>query len=267
MRLITADELEQLPLTRAYLLQHEAELRARDRAKMDRDGWWAFSRTQSLALHALPKLGVAATVKRLEVAADLRGAAYFHNVRVNGILPRDGGPQLPELTAVLNSRVVDFAFRRGAAPLQNGFFMANKQFIAWLPVPASIPPELGDWGARLYELVAAIEAERTGFLSWLASVIGARPRDLAGSEALANFAHTGLEGVLDVLDKNAESLSVDPRRRTERERIGGELAASVTKIDELGVQREKLERRVDIALYDAYGLTQEQQRRVDSEYR
>jgi type I restriction-modification system DNA methylase subunit len=266
MRLISADELAELPLTRAYLFQHEAELRARDRARMDRDGWWAFSRTQSLALHALPKLGVAATVRRLEVAADFQAAAYFHNVRVNGILPRDGGPQLSELTAVLNSRVVDFAFRRGAAPQQNGFFMANKQFIAWLPIPASIPPELGALGVRLYELVAAIEAERTGFLSWLASVIGARPRDLSGSEALANFAQTGLDSVLDVLDKNADRLSVDPRRRTERERISVELAASVTKIGELSVERERLERQVDIALYDAYGLTQEQQRRVDGEY-
>ena len=55
---------------------------------MNHDGWYAFSRTQSLGLHDLPKLGVAATVSRLEIAADLDGAVYFHNVRVNGVLGR-----------------------------------------------------------------------------------------------------------------------------------------------------------------------------------
>lgn len=51
---------------------------------MDHDGWWAFGQTQSLGLHDQPKLGVAATVQRSEVAAEPGGAALFHNVRVNG---------------------------------------------------------------------------------------------------------------------------------------------------------------------------------------
>ena len=139
MRLVGEEELQALPLTWEYLCASEVELRRRERGKMDHDGWWAFGRRQSLGLHDQPKLGVAATVKRLEVAADPAGAAYFHNVRVNGILPRDDGPSLPVLTAVLNSRAIDFAFRRGAAPLQNDFYTANKQFIAWLPVPTQLP--------------------------------------------------------------------------------------------------------------------------------
>lgn len=138
MQLLSEHEMQALPRTWEYLRRHEETLRARERRKMDRDGgWWAFVRTQSLGLHDRPKLGVAATVRRLEVAADLQGAAMFHNVRVNGILPADDGPSLLALLAVLNSRAVDFAFRRGAAPLQNGFFTANKQFVSWLPIPAS----------------------------------------------------------------------------------------------------------------------------------
>ena len=169
MRLVSEEELQALPLTWGYLCANEAELRRRERGKMDHDGWWAFGRTQSLGLHDQPKLGVAATVKRLEVAADPAGAAYFHNVRVNGILPRDDGPSLPVLTAVLNSRAIDFAFRRGAAPLQNDFYTANKQFIAWLPVPTELPGDLEVAGARLHELVALAESERSGFLDWLSS--------------------------------------------------------------------------------------------------
>jgi hypothetical protein len=154
---------------------------------MDHDGWWAFGRTQSLGVHEHPKLGVAATVQRLEVAADPAGAAYFHNVRVNGILPRPGAPGLFALLAVLNSRSVDFAFRRGAAPLENGFFTANKH-ISWLPIPDSCPPELDQRGQRLYELANAIEQERTTFLEWLASVCGTPLKKLNGWTKLEGYA-------------------------------------------------------------------------------
>lgn len=266
MRLVSEGELQDLPLTWEYLRMKEVELRRREKGKMDHDGWWAFGRTQSLGLHDQPKLGVAATVKRLEVAADPAGAAYFHNVRVNGILPRDDGPSLPVLTAVLNSRAVDFAFRRGAAPLQNGFYTANKQFIAWLPVPTELPDDLDVAGARLHELVALAETERSGFLDWLSSIIGARPRDLAGAEALANYSQTGLDGVLAVLDKNTSRLTIDPRRRAERERISQELTESAGRIADLESARVLLERDVDAAIYGAYRLSAAQQARIASEY-
>ncbi|HTZ65809.1 MAG TPA: N-6 DNA methylase [Solirubrobacteraceae bacterium] len=266
MRLASEQELKTLPLTWEYLCANEAELRRREKGKMDHDGWWAFGRTQSLGLHDQPKLGVAATVKRLEAAADPAGAAYFHNVRVNGILPRDDGPSLPALTAVLNSQAIDFAFRRGAAPLQNGFYTANKQFIAWLPVPTELPGDLEVSGARLHELVALAESERSGFLDWLSSIIGARPRDLAGAEALANYSQIGLDGVLAVLDKNASRLTIDPRRRAERERIGQEMTESVERVADLESERALLERNVDAAAYDAYGLSTAQQARIASEY-
>jgi hypothetical protein len=194
------------------------------------------------------------------------GVAYFHNVRVNGILPRADGPSLAVLTAALNSRAIDFAFRRGAAPLQNGFYTANKQFIAWLPVSTELPSDLEVAGARLHELVALTEAERSGFLDWLSSIIGARPRDLAGAEALTNYSQTGLDGVLAVLDKNASRLTIDPRRRAERERIGQELTESTRRIADLDAERALLEGDVDAAAYDAYGLSTAQRARIASEY-
>ena len=70
MELLSEAELRSLPRTWGYLERNEAELRARERGKMDNNRWWAFGRTQSLGLHERAKLGVAATVQRLEVAAD-----------------------------------------------------------------------------------------------------------------------------------------------------------------------------------------------------
>jgi len=69
MELVSEDELRALPRTWDYLQRHEAELRSREKGKMDHDGWWGYNYPKSLGLHEHPKLGVAATVQRLEVAA------------------------------------------------------------------------------------------------------------------------------------------------------------------------------------------------------
>jgi hypothetical protein len=266
MALMTQEEIEALPLTWQYLCEHEADLRARERGKMDRDGWWGYVYPKSLGLHDRPKLGVAATVKRLEVAADPQGEAYFHNVRVNGILPTPGSIGLFTLLALLNSRPVDFAFRRGAAPLQNGFFTANKQFISWLPIPADPPPQLEDLGRRLHDSAAAIETERSGLLDWIASICGVPIESLNGWTKLAAYASDGREAALAVLDANASTLKIDPRSRVERERIGQELESSAARIAELEVELTRLEEEVEVLAAEAYGLSTEQVARIDAEY-
>jgi hypothetical protein len=96
--------------------------------------WWAYVYEKNLNKQHLPKLFVAQTVQHLQVAPDAAGAFAADNVRVNCILPAQ-----PEdfwfLLAVLHGRVCDWVFRRIAKPKANGYFEANKQFIAPLPVP------------------------------------------------------------------------------------------------------------------------------------
>jgi hypothetical protein len=99
MRLLSEEELSGVPRTHAYLRSHETTLRGRERGKMDHERWFGYVYPKSLSAHVRPKLGFAATVQHLEVAADLEGAVYFHNVRVNGLLPRSSGPSLPTLLA------------------------------------------------------------------------------------------------------------------------------------------------------------------------
>lgn len=176
MRLLSRDELNHFSRTWAYLEEHEARLRAREGGRMDHDRWYAFGRTQNLGLHDSPKLGVAATVKRLEIAADLEGAVYFHNVRVNGILGLERGLSLETLLLLLNSRLLDWIFRRGAADHANDYYAANKQFIAGLPIripSASQAGEIDALGRRLHDLAASAADERGAFLRWLASTTGA----------------------------------------------------------------------------------------------
>jgi len=127
------------PRTWAYLKQHEPELRAREHGRMDRnDAWWGYNYPKNMDKHHLPKLGVAQTIPEMRVFYDDKGAFCFNNVRVSGILCEDQGLSY-FLMGILNSRVVDFVFRRRAKPKERrpsgAYFEANKQYIAPLPIP------------------------------------------------------------------------------------------------------------------------------------
>lgn len=267
MRLLTVEELEGLPLTAAYLGEHEAALRGRERSRMDHDGWYAFGRTQSLGAHDQPKLGVAATVRRLEIAADSAGAVYFHNVRVNGILPRDGPPSLWTLLVLLNARLLDFIFRRGAGEHAGGHYAANKQFIA--PLPIRIPEDtcpFDNLGPRLHESAVAIGNERQGFLDWLGGVVGARVATLPGSTKLADYDALTLEELAAALQSTRTRLRIDPTARTFREHLASEWEASLDRLIPLRSALARDEAAADDLVFDLYGLTAAQRAMVDAEY-
>ena len=267
MRLLRHDELYCLPRTRAYLEEHELRLRGRERNKMDHDGWYGYVYPKSLASHDHPKLGVAATVRRLEIAADLPGGVYFHNVRVNGILERDAGPELPSLLVLLNSRLLDWIFRRGSAPHANDYYAANKQFIAGLPIrvpSADESAELDALGRRLHGLAGSIAEERGGFLAWIASTLRAsraavgRRRELAGHES---FAASDVVAALARLRP-----TVDPRERTTREPIEGEHARSVERLLPLLTELQRCEAEADELVYELYRLPAAMRELVNREY-
>jgi hypothetical protein len=266
MRLVTADELAELPLTHAYLLKHEETLRAREGGRMDHPGWYAFGRTQSLGAHESPKLGVAATVKHLEIAADPDGVVYFHNVRVNGILLRDDGPSIWTLLTLLNSRLIDWVFRRGAAEHANGYYAANRQFIA--PLPIRLPERsererFEHLGRRLHLRSKEVAEERRGFLAWLTGAIGARPNELPGSMALASYDEHSLTELLDILMRNQARLRRDVGSRAFREELEGELIPSLDRIAEARTSIAEDEAAADETVFELYGLSAHQRALVE----
>lgn len=151
-RLLTATELADLyPHGWAYLQEHEAVLRARERQAFDDDKWYRFGRNQNIDKQRLMKLGVAQTVPSMRVFFDHEGGFCLNNVRVNGILvnTEESGWFL---LGVLNGPVADFVFRRIAKPKEGGYFEANKQFIAPLPIPKATEAERIEIGERAKEL-------------------------------------------------------------------------------------------------------------------
>jgi Eco57I restriction-modification methylase/N-6 DNA Methylase len=268
MHLIAPDELARYPLTRGYLRDHEEILRGREQSRMDHDGWYAFGRTQSLGAHDSPKLGVAATVKNLEVAADPEGAVYFHNVRVNGILSDPAGPSIWTLLVLLNSRLIDWIFRRGAGEHANGYYAANKQFIASLPIripQGSDRVGLEELGERLHASSRELASERDGFLHWLTASIGARAETLRGSTTIVGYDRHSSSELLRVLRSNKNRLRADVGSRAFQEQLEREFAASMERVRALRAQISSDEALADELVFELYELTAAQRKLVNAD--
>lgn len=133
--LMTAQTLQtKYPKAWSYLVSYEALLRGREKGKFNDDRWYRYGRNKNPGPIGRPKLAIPETVSRLSATVDLSGSYLLNNVRVNGV------PAIDENSAwfmlgILNCPVADFVFRRIAKPKRGGYFEANKQFIAPLPIP------------------------------------------------------------------------------------------------------------------------------------
>jgi hypothetical protein len=165
MRLIDATVFARsFPLAWKYLCSYEVQLRLREVSRnqagevietpFDDATWYRFGRNQNIDKQAIPKLIVAQTVPRMRVCFDHEGAFYLNNVRVNGILSADDvDPWF--LLGLLNAKVANFVFRRIAKVKAGGFFEANKQFIAPLPIPMTAAEQAADIAALARQLQAS----------------------------------------------------------------------------------------------------------------
>ena len=87
------------------------------------------------ALNRLRKLAIPRLVQNLKVAYDTDGKFYLDNVDVGGVLLRDDGEDnYLYVLALLNSKLIDWHFRKISVPFRGNFRSANRQFIEPLPI-------------------------------------------------------------------------------------------------------------------------------------
>jgi hypothetical protein len=267
MRLLTEHELTELELTNAYLHEHEERLRARERRRMDHNEWYAYVYPKSLGLHDRPKLGVPRLCERLRVALDEGGAIYLDNVDVNGVLLDGSAPW--SLLVELNSRLLDWVFRRMSVPFQNEYWSANKQFIAGLPIrlpEGSDAAAFEQLGKRLHELSRTAAVERAGFLDWLASSLGTRRAKLPRLKQLERFETLSGDELIALLARGRARLKADPRERSLSELIRREHRAAVERFVPISTELAGAEREADERVFDLYRLPLDQRRLVETEY-
>jgi len=124
------------PTVWRYLTDHEAALRGRERGRFDDDGWYRFGRNQNIDKQHLPKVLVPRLVRHLDVTPDLKGDYVADNVDVGYLIPKRPA-DIWYLVGILNSAVADFVFRAISKPFRGGYWSANKQYVAPIPVPAA----------------------------------------------------------------------------------------------------------------------------------
>ena len=170
-RLYDEQEMQtRFPRGWAYLRTNEQRLREREGRSFNDHQWYRFGRNQSLDKQGYPKLGVATTVPEMRVFYDVRGEFCFSGARVEGVLATSPADNW-YLLAVMNSPPFDYIFRHISRPKEAGWFEANKQFIAPLPIPkpsAEQKKAAGSSAQRLQELhterrdkVAMVDARLT----------------------------------------------------------------------------------------------------------
>jgi hypothetical protein len=130
-----------------YLEKFANDLRKRDMGSLDKPTWYEYSRTQNLSKQQQSKLLIAGTAPELRVSLDADGHVAANDKRVYTV-NSDNLDELKFLLGILNSKVIDFIFRRIARPKVGGFFDIEKQFIAPLPIPDATNNQKTDIAAQ-----------------------------------------------------------------------------------------------------------------------
>ena len=123
------------PLCWEHLSTNREKLEGRENGKMRHEYWYAYGRTQNLAIQEFRKLAIPRLVQNLKAAYDADGKFYLDNVDVGGVLLRDASEDnyLYVLT-LLNSNLIDWYFQQISAPFRGNYRSANRQFIEPLPI-------------------------------------------------------------------------------------------------------------------------------------
>ena len=128
-----AELKERSPHAFAYLLEHKSHLQNRENGKMKGAGWYGYGRLQNVDLMFLPKILVPDIADRASFALDEEGRYAFTSGY--GITLKAGIAESPKyILGLLNSRLLDFYWRKVSTPLRGGFFRYFAQFIKQLPI-------------------------------------------------------------------------------------------------------------------------------------
>ncbi len=268
-RLYTPKEMKRFRRCWQYLRENEKTLRARESSKFNDDQWYRFGRHQNIDKQRLGKVGVPETVNHLVAFMDHEGALCFNNVRVNGVLGKEHGSyDLWFLLALLNCSALDFVFRHTAKPKDRGYFEANKQFIAPLPIPKTrSTKKVADLAQKLADLCEQEAMLRRGVCRRLVVDLAERslfpiaPELVSVPRKIERFESVPTGELLGEVEKFAKR-KLTPAQRAQWDGYLTEQSASLASIlREIDDGRCELNDRV----YHLFDLTGDEVRRIASE--
>jgi type I restriction-modification system DNA methylase subunit len=120
--------------TWAYLLENKKCLSQREHGKFLKTGWYQLY-PKNLDLWEQPKILVPYMITRLSAYYDDKNY-YFVNVTTGGfgVTIKSDKISYLYLTGLLNSLLLDWFFKKVSTTFHGGYYAANKQFLAQLPI-------------------------------------------------------------------------------------------------------------------------------------
>ncbi|MFA6049181.1 MAG: N-6 DNA methylase [Candidatus Micrarchaeia archaeon] len=136
---ISKEELEKkYPKAWQYLSENRKRLQERDKGSKMGDSWFAYVYPKNLVEFAQPKIMTQVLANRASFTLDKIGLYYFvggGNAGGYGVkLKPDSGLDLRYVTALLNSKLLDFYLKKVSTPFRGGYFSYAKRFIELLPI-------------------------------------------------------------------------------------------------------------------------------------
>jgi type I restriction-modification system DNA methylase subunit len=132
--LIKEQELKtDLPNTFAYLFENKSHLQERENGKMKGSNWYGFVYPKNIDVMKCSKILVPDIADRASFAIDEEGQYAFTSGY--GITLKDDVGESPRyILGLLNSKLLDFYWKKISTPLRGGFFRYFTQFIKQLPI-------------------------------------------------------------------------------------------------------------------------------------
>lgn len=139
--LIPPKELaENYPRCWEYLKENKKRLESREHGRWRGPHWYTFSRIQNLTQFDRLKILTPSIAKNASFACDMEGKYYFVGSGGGGgggygiILKPDVKIHPYYVTALLNSKLLDFYLKKISTPFRSGFYAYNRQYIEQIPI-------------------------------------------------------------------------------------------------------------------------------------
>lgn len=137
VELISLKQLRQkYPNTYEYLLANKRFLENREDGRMRGEAWYGYIYPKNLEVMRLPKLIVPDIADRASFALDAEGN-YAFTSGYGIILKPTAKVSLEFILGLVNSRVLDYYWRKISTSLRGGFYRYFTQFIEQLPIPSA----------------------------------------------------------------------------------------------------------------------------------
>lgn len=258
--LIEENELEKdFPIAYKYLLSHKDELLQRKDSRKtfsDREDWYTLTRFGRIDMFSKRKIVFPGETKEHKFGIDTNGSGYsgarVFSVTLNNY--DDTNFDIESLLGILNSSLIQFFLHSTAPVKQGGYYSYSSTVVSQVPMPPVITSQLTEIVKKIMAVHAQMINHEINFIHLLQAKFSLdKP-----STKLQNWPSLDFKGFLGELSKAKVKLSL-----AEEAEWMAYFNEQKAKAQALQADIDRLDREIDVLVYELYGLTEEEIRIVE----